>query len=106
MNERVLACIYAAIDEANEDRDGDALLEKSPETPIYGVDSGFDSLGLVNFIVTVEEGVEREFGETIVLGDDRALSHEPSPFVSVRALADYIDVLLSEQRAVSHDAEA
>jgi acyl carrier protein len=99
MNEKVLQCVYAAIDEANEDRQGDLPpLEKSVETPIHGTASGLDSLGLINFVVAVEEGVERELGTEIVLSDDRSLSQEPSPFESVGALVDYIDVLLSEQR--------
>jgi hypothetical protein len=98
MNEKVLTCVYAALDEANEDRQGLPPLEKSLETPIHGSASGLDSLGLINFVVAVEEGVERDVGAAIVLSDDRALSQERNPFESVRALVDYIDVLVSEQR--------
>jgi len=100
MNEKVLSCVYAAIDEANEDRTDTDLppLEKSPETPIHGSASGLDSLGLINFVVAVEEGVERDVGVPIMLSDDRSLTQEPNPFESVRTLVDYIDVLLSEQR--------
>lgn len=98
MNETVLGCVYAAIDEANEDRHDAPPLKKSPETPIYGSDSGFDSLGLINFVVAVEEGIERDMGVTILLSDDRSLSQEPSPFETVRTLVEYIDGLLSEQR--------
>jgi acyl carrier protein len=106
VRDRILECIYLAIDEANEDRSPKPPLEKSPETPIHGTADGLDSLGLINFVVAVEEHVERELGVAIVLGDERALSHEPSPFESVRALVDYTDGLLSERRPVSHDAEA
>jgi len=97
MNEETLGCVYAAIDEANEDRDGLPPLEKSPTTPIHGTASGLDSLGLINFVVAVEEEVEKRFGAEIVLSDDRSLSAEPSPFESVGALAAYIDVLLGER---------
>lgn len=97
MHQQVVECVYAAIDEANRDR-GDALpLEKSLETPIHGADSGLDSLGLVNFVVAVEENVERTFDVALVLGDDRALSREPSPFESLQTLADYVVMLLEEQ---------
>lgn len=98
MNEKVLECVYAAIDEANEDRQDRPPLEKSVETPIHGTASGLDSLGLINFVVAVEEGVERDLGATIMLSDDRTLVQEPSPFESVGTLVDYIEVLLSEQR--------
>lgn len=98
MNEQVLACVYEAIDEANEDRVDRPPLEKSLETPIHGTSDGLDSLGLINFVVAVEENVERDVGVTIVLSDDRSIAHEPNPFGSVAALVSYIDVLLSEQR--------
>lgn len=96
LNQKVLQCVYAAIDEANEDRQGIPVLQKSLETPIHGVDGGLDSLGLVNFLVAVEEGLERDFGAPIMLSDDRALAREPSPFESVRTLVEYIDDLLRE----------
>lgn len=98
MNEKVLGCVYEAIDEANEDRRDAPPLAKSPETPIHGTSDGLDSLGLINFVVAVEEGVERDLGVPIMLSDDRAISSEPSPFGSVKALVDYIDILLEEQR--------
>jgi acyl carrier protein len=98
MNEKVLSCVYAAIDEANEDRQDLPPLEKSLETPIHGTASGLDSLGLINFVVAVEEGVERDVGVPIVLSDDRSLSQEPNPFESVQALVQYIDLLVAEQQ--------
>jgi len=104
MNEKVLRCVYAAIDETNAERPDLPPLEKSPDTPIHGSASEFDSLALINFIVAVEEGVERELGVPIVLSDDRSLSRDPSPFESIATLVDYVDGLLSEQLA--RDAEA
>lgn len=98
MNEKVLGCVYEAVDEANEDRQDRPPLEKSPDTPIHGTESGLDSLGLINFVIAVEETVERDFGAEIVLSDDRALSHEPSPFESIGTLVGYIEVLLDEQQ--------
>ncbi len=96
VNEKIIACLYDAIDEINRQRPDEAPLEKSPETPLFGSSSDLDSLGLVNFIVAAEQKVEEEFGTPIVLADDRALSREPSPFSSVGALAEYIDELLAE----------
>lgn len=94
MNEQILECIYAAIDEANEDRGDLPPLEKARRTPIHGTADGLDSLGLINFVVAVEENVERACGTTITLSDDRSLSHEPSPFQTVDTLEQYIDGLL------------
>ncbi len=98
MNEQVLQCVYAAIDESNEDRVDLPPLEKSPSTVLHGTKTALDSLGLINFLVAVEEGVGHELGAPIALSDDRSLSREPSPFGSVRALVEYIEELLYEQR--------
>lgn len=96
MNERVLDCLYAAIDEINLERADKPPLAKALDTPIHGSDSGLDSLGLVNFVVAAEEMVEERFGVSIVLADDRSLAQEPSPFRSVRTLAEYVETLLQE----------
>lgn len=98
MNDKIVECIYAAVDEANRDSESGVELEKALATPIHGDESGLDSLGLINFIVAVEENVEQAFGVALVLGDDRALEQEPSPFDSIGTLAKYVEVLLAEQR--------
>lgn len=97
MNQKVVECIYAAVDEANDERDGKPPIDKSPRTPIHGDASGLDSLGLINFVVAVEENVEAAFGTPIMLADDRALSQDPSPFDSIEALTGYVEQLLREQ---------
>lgn len=101
MDDRIVACIYAAVDEANEERDGKPPIAKSPETSIHGDASGLDSLGLINFVVAVEENVEREFGRPILLADDRALTREPSPFDSIAELGAYVEELLQEQEGAT-----
>jgi acyl carrier protein len=96
MNDRILDSLYAAIDDVNRERPSDRPLAKARETALYGSASDLDSLGLVNFIVAAEQRIEAEFGKSLVLADDRALAQEPSPFRSVGALADYVEVLLRE----------
>jgi acyl carrier protein len=98
MNEKVLQCVYAAVDEANDNREDLPPLAKSRDTLIHDANSGLDSLGLVNFVVAVEEEVERSLGVTIALSDDRALSTEPSPLRSVGSLTEYIELLLEEEK--------
>ena len=98
VSERVLECVYAAIDEANEDRQDLPPLRRSPETPIHGAGTELDSLDLINFLVALEERIEEGFGAPVSLSDDRALSREPSPFESVRTLAEYVEELLRERQ--------
>jgi acyl carrier protein len=96
MNEKITEALYGAIDDVNRERPSDKQLAKSPETALYGSSSDLDSLGLVNFVVAAEQRIEAAFGRSLVLADDRALAQEPSPFRSVGALADYVEVLLRE----------
>lgn len=98
MRDGILDCIYAAVDEANGERDGKPPIAKTPETSIHGDASGLDSLGLINFVVAVEENVERSFGRPIMLADDRALSRDPSPFDSIAELGAYVEELLEEDQ--------
>lgn len=96
MNEQILDSLYAAIDDVNRERPSDRQLAKAPETALYGGSSDLDSLGLVNFVVAAEQQIDAAFGKSLVLADDRALAQEPSPFRSIGALADYVEVLLRE----------
>ena len=64
---------------------------------IYGDNSPLDSLALVSLIVAVEQNIEDEFGISITLADERAMSQENSPFRSVRSLADYVETILKEK---------
>lgn len=96
MNERILNCIYAAVDEVNLERENEPPLPKTPTTPIHGDESGLDSLSLVNLVVIVEENLEREFNTPFILSDDRALSAEPSPFESIGSLAGYLAQLVAD----------
>jgi acyl carrier protein len=96
MNEKIVEALYAAIDDVNRQRVGEPPLSKSHETALYGSASELDSLGLVNLIVAAEQHIQEGFGRAVILADDRALSHDPSPFSTVGALADYVEVLLRE----------
>lgn len=96
MDRRILDCIYDAVDEANEDSPDQPPLEKARDTQIYGSADGLDSLALINFVVAVEENVERAFDTSIMLGDDRALAADPSPFRTLGTLAEYVELLLTE----------
>ena len=98
MNDEVLQCVYAAVDEANEDRAGLRPLGKSLDTPIQGPGNDLDSLNLINFLVAVEEALEDRFGVQVALSDDRAVTREPSPLESIGTLVEYSEELLGEAR--------
>jgi acyl carrier protein len=95
----VIEVILSAVGEFNE---GVAIDQRIPETPkamLFGRGGKLDSLGLVNLILMVEDRVERSYGVTLTLADERAMSQERSPFRSVPRLAEYICALLGESHA-------
>ncbi len=61
---------------------------------LLGSRSVCDSLGLVSYLVAVEEQVNDAFDAEITLMSERAMSQERSPFRNLGALIDYITELL------------
>jgi acyl carrier protein len=72
-------------------------------TPLIGVNSILDSLGLVTLLVDLEQKIDGEYGLSVTLADDRALSQKNSPFRTVNTLTDYVYKLVEE---MSHNVEA
>jgi len=73
-------------------------VDVSEDSNLIGQDGLLDSLGLVNLILLVEERVANEFGVSITLADEKAMSQRNSPFRSVQSLAEYISLLLDEKQ--------
>lgn len=96
MNERVLQVLYRAVDRVNEQLPKDRPLDKSPQTVLFGKHGRLDSLGLVSFIVEVEQELEDEFGVGITLADERAMSQKNSPFLTLQTLQEYISHVLRD----------
>jgi len=72
-------------------------INMSKDTPLFGEDGVLDSLGLVRFIVEVEQGIQSKLGLSITLADEKAMSQKNSPFRSIGSLGDYIVLLLKEK---------
>lgn len=64
------------------------------DSRLFGPDGELDSMGLVYLVVALEEHVLDEYGVSISLADERAMSRNQSPFRTVAALADYMEELL------------
>ena len=88
--------IYTAIEDLNKILPDSNQLDKSNDTMLYGQEGKLDSLGLVNFIVAVEQKIEQKFNKSVTLADEKAMSQKNSPFKSVSTLIDYVSVLLRE----------
>ncbi len=70
--------------------------EVSPETIIYGSETGINSLSLLLLIVNIEGAVLAKFNKFITLTYDRSENIENSPFYSVANLSRHIDQLLQQ----------
>ncbi len=74
---------------------GIKLKISTPEdTPIFGSESKLDSLGLVTFLVELEQKIEDHFDVEITIADEKAMSQKNSPFKNVYTLSEYIKSLL------------
>jgi acyl carrier protein len=101
MNKTILELIYRAIDDVNSGRTPEDHLSKTEDAVILGRGSKLDSLGLVNFIVSLEQAINDEMNVELVLADERAMMMESSPFRTVRTLATFIETLMTEAHRVS-----
>lgn len=88
----LLTTLEAHFDEINESVD---LTEKE-NVKLFGGDGLLDSIGLVSYVVEVEEKLEDEYDISVILADEKAMSRRTSPFARVSYLADYILEVVNE----------
>ena len=92
----VIEIIYRALRSLNEELGEDKRVALKMDTKLFGSEASLDSLSLVSVIVDVESAVADEFGKSVSLTDDKAMSQTVSPFSDVNALADYVVGQLSQ----------
>jgi hypothetical protein len=63
---------------------------------IFGPGGVLDSLALVSFLADLEYRLAEEFGHSVVLASEQAMSRSRSPFRDAKALTDYIIELLAK----------
>ncbi len=97
--EKIEALIWDAVDEVNEMLPADARVPKQADAVLLGPTGSLDSFGLVNLIVALEQRIEDEFGVTLTLADDKAMSYSRSPFRTVQTLRQYVNDLLNQTHA-------
>jgi len=92
--QKITNLVFSVIDEINKESSKEVQIIKALDSVIYGSHGELDSLGLVNFVVAVEQKIEDVFGKSINLADDKAMSQKNSPFQTVETFVNYIyDVL-------------
>jgi acyl carrier protein len=88
--EKIVDLVFKTLNSFFIEYDLTVDLSDGEQTKLFGGDGVLDSLGLVSFIVSVEEAIEDEFNISIVLADEKAMSRRTSPFARINALVDYI----------------
>jgi acyl carrier protein len=96
--QQILATIYSTIDEVNASQPEGARIVAAESTMLFGPGAALDSLGLVTFVVALEQSLAREHGLQVTLADEKAMSQRTSPFRSVATLADYVEQLARAPR--------
>ena len=88
--EFILEMIYSIIDEHNKLNPNDLKLEKSLETLLFGSESNLDSLGLVNFLVEVENIIKKNIDQDVCVINELLFLDENNPYCNVETLSEYI----------------
>ncbi len=84
-----------ALEMANNSRSETEQIPVSIDTELYSSNGHLDSMGLVAFLIDVEESL-MDKDINITLSDERAMSQSQSPFRNIQSLTDYIRSLLKE----------
>ncbi len=88
--EKIRVAVYRAVDAANDFLAPEQAIEANDTLVIVGENASLDSMGFVNFIVALEEELERELGRGVNIAD---LLNTQTDAVSVSTVADLIEVL-------------
>jgi hypothetical protein len=89
--EQALQVVYDAIDILNRQLPQSRRLTKSPDTIIVGPSGTLDSLGIVNFVLAVEERAGEVAGAPVRLLDEGAMLDANGPFRNVQTLAAFLE---------------
>ena len=88
--------LYPVVDEAKDCIETAKDMEKAPDATLFG-SGALDSMGLVRFIIMVEERIEDEKDVKLTLASEKAMSRKRSPFRTLQTLAEFIDECIAEQ---------
>ena len=79
------------------DENGYELTELTKETRLIGSEAIFDSMGLVAFLVELEEELEETYSIVLEIADESAMSRHRSPFINTLTLSEFIMEKINEE---------
>lgn len=90
LESKIIKFLEEFLEEELEER-----IELSLDSKLFGGGGPLDSMSLVNLVVDLEELIEDDYGKTITLADEKAMSKRTSPFSRVQNLINYIQEQLN-----------
>jgi len=66
------------------------------ETELFNGKHGLDSLGLVTLLINIEQKIETEYGASITIADEKAMSQKNSPFKTIGSLVAFLEEKLAD----------
>ena len=88
--------ISTLIIDALKETESEVFSNADLDTEIFGGKGTLDSLGLVTFLINLEQKIEDEFGKNITIADEKAMSAKNSPFRTVTTLELFLTNKLNE----------
>ena len=88
--------IFESYREINNSLAAEEKIKSLPLVPLYGEKSSMDSLGLVSFLINLEQKIEDQLGITITIADEKAMSLKNSPFKTIGTLTEYLKERLTK----------
>ena len=68
------------------------------DTPLFGGKGVLDSLGLVSFLISLEQKIEDNTGISLTIADEKAMSLKNSPFKTIGTLHNYLNTVINEHK--------
>ena len=89
--------IYKVFDDLMEQNDN-LIIEKSTSCKLVGQDSPLDSLGLVNFLMMLEETISDKLNDKVTIADYEIISQSDSPLETVGKFIDFLYIKIGEKK--------
>jgi acyl carrier protein len=89
--ERITGAVYRTVDAVNDLLPPEQALQPNDDLVLIGKDANLDSMGFVNFIVALEEELERELGRDLNIAD--LLNMQIGDGNTISTVADLIKML-------------
>ncbi|GEN74939.1 hypothetical protein [Chryseobacterium hagamense] len=90
MNEKEIKTLVLEALQDFVETNGIEVDEVTPDQRLIGKSGIFDSIGLLNFLVDLEEMLEEKYDRSFNLSSEKAMSRTTSPFLNPTELTKFI----------------